>query len=80
MDPSDQGSGYPSQLIDATAMRLLGLCLASALGTLIMPAAPARQLQNAQLRIVSSYPPGGGTDTLGRVIGSRYTEKGERDK
>lgn len=74
MDPSDQGSGYSSQLIDATAMRLLGLCLASALGALIMLAAPAQQFPNAQLRIISPHPPGGGNDILARLLGQKLNE------
>ena len=30
---------------------------------------------NGPLRIISPYPPGGGTDTLGRIISQRYTER-----
>ena len=36
---------------------------------------PAQTFPHGQLRIVSPYPPGGGTDTLGRVLAQRYTER-----
>ena len=39
-----------------------------------LPAA-AQTFPNGQLRIISPYPPGGGTDVLGRVIAQRYTER-----
>ena len=35
----------------------------------------AQTFGGGQLRIVSPYPPGGGTDTLGRIIAQRYTER-----
>lgn len=35
----------------------------------------AQTFGNGQLRIISPYPPGGGTDTLGRIISQRYTER-----
>lgn len=38
-------------------------------------AAIAQSFPNGQLRIISPYPPGGGTDVLGRVIAQRYTER-----
>lgn len=38
-------------------------------------AAIAQTFPNGQLRIVSPFPPGGGTDLLGRVIAQRYTER-----
>jgi tripartite-type tricarboxylate transporter receptor subunit TctC len=38
-------------------------------------AAQAQTFGNGQLRIISPYPPGGGTDTLGRIISQRYTER-----
>lgn len=38
-------------------------------------AATAQTFPNGQLRIISPYPPGGGTDVLGRVIAQRYTER-----
>lgn len=37
--------------------------------------AAAQAFPNGQLRIISPYPPGGGTDVLGRVIAQRYTER-----
>ena len=37
--------------------------------------AHAQTFGSGQLRIVSPYPPGGGTDTLGRIIAQRYTER-----
>jgi tripartite-type tricarboxylate transporter receptor subunit TctC len=42
--------------------------------TIALPAA-AQSFPNGQLRIISPYPPGGGTDVLGRVIAQRYTER-----
>jgi tripartite-type tricarboxylate transporter receptor subunit TctC len=42
---------------------------------LVCAAATAQTFPNGQLRIVSPYPPGGGTDVLGRVIAQRYTER-----
>jgi tripartite-type tricarboxylate transporter receptor subunit TctC len=38
-------------------------------------AATAQTFPNGQLRIISPYPPGGGTDVLGRVIAQRYSER-----
>ena len=38
-------------------------------------AVQAQTFGNGQLRIISPYPPGGGTDTLGRIISHRYTER-----
>lgn len=35
----------------------------------------AQSFGNGQLRIISPYPPGGGTDTLGRIISQHYTER-----
>ncbi len=37
--------------------------------------ATAQNFPSGQLRIISPYPPGGGTDTLGRIIAQRYTER-----
>jgi tripartite-type tricarboxylate transporter receptor subunit TctC len=39
------------------------------------PVASAQTFTNAPLRVVSPYPPGGGTDVLARVIAQRYTER-----
>ena len=41
----------------------------------LVSVASAQTFPNGQLRIVSPYPPGGGTDVLGRVIAQRYTER-----
>ena len=41
---------------------------------LLTMAAQAQNFGNGPLRIVSPFPPGGGTDTLGRMIAQRYTE------
>lgn len=38
-------------------------------------AANAQTFPNGQLRIISPFPPGGGTDVLGRIIAQRYTER-----
>lgn len=38
-------------------------------------AAQAQTFGSGPLRIISPYPPGGGTDTLGRIIAQRYTER-----
>lgn len=43
--------------------------------SLVSAAAAAQTFPNGQLRIVSPFPPGGGTDVLGRVIAQRYTER-----
>ena len=37
--------------------------------------AQAQTFGTGALRIISPYPPGGGTDTLGRIISQRYTER-----
>ncbi len=37
--------------------------------------AQAQTFGTGALRIISPYPPGGGTDTLGRIIAQRYTER-----
>lgn len=37
--------------------------------------AHAQTFGGGQLRIISPYPPGGGTDTLGRILAQRYTER-----
>ena len=42
---------------------------------LVATAAQAQTFGGGQLRIISPYPPGGGTDTLGRIISQRYTER-----
>ena len=49
-----------------------GLVLAATIGA---PGAMAQTFPNGQLKIISPYPPGGGTDVLGRVIAQRYTER-----
>jgi hypothetical protein len=41
---------------------------------LLTMAAQAQNFGHGPLRIVSPFPPGGGTDTLGRMIAQRYTE------
>lgn len=56
----------------ATAV-LAAAALAAA--TLFATVASAETFPNGPLRIVSPYPPGGGTDVLGRVIAQRYTER-----
>jgi tripartite-type tricarboxylate transporter receptor subunit TctC len=43
--------------------------------SLVCAVATAQTFPNGQLRIISPYPPGGGTDVLGRVIAQRYTER-----
>ncbi|MDB5922660.1 MAG: hypothetical protein JWN13_1596 [Betaproteobacteria bacterium] len=47
----------------------------SVMSAVLAPTAAAQTFPNGQLRIVSPYPPGGGTDVLGRVIAQRYTER-----
>lgn len=42
---------------------------------LVSAAVTAQTFPHGQLRIISPYPPGGGTDVLGRVIAQRYTER-----
>lgn len=42
---------------------------------LVSAAVTAQTFPNGQLRIISPYPPGGGTDVLGRIIAQRYTER-----
>lgn len=51
---------------------LLGIVLAALVAG--WPA-HAQTFGSGQLRIISPYPPGGGTDTLGRIIAHRYTER-----
>ena len=41
----------------------------------VVSSTQAQSFGSGQLRIVSPYPPGGGTDTLGRIIAQRYTER-----
>jgi tripartite-type tricarboxylate transporter receptor subunit TctC len=52
-----------------------GLALVALAGAVGSPAATAQTFPNGQLRIISPYPPGGGTDVLGRMIAQRYTER-----
>ena len=61
---------YRTSRFSAVAQRaaMTVLVLACAVAT-------AQTFPNGQLRIISPYPPGGGTDVLGRVIAQRYTER-----
>lgn len=52
---------------------ILGCSLVAA-AMAAQPAA-AQAFPNGPLRIISPYPPGGGTDVLGRIIAQRYTER-----
>lgn len=54
----------------ASPLILLLLLLA-----LAAPVVTAQVFPRGALRIISPFPPGGGTDTLGRVIAQRYTER-----
>lgn len=56
-------------------MPLQRLVCSLCFGALTSAAAIAQTFPNGQLRIISPYPPGGGTDVLGRVIAARYTER-----
>jgi tripartite-type tricarboxylate transporter receptor subunit TctC len=49
--------------------------ISAALVLLAAPVALAQNFGAGPLRIISPYPPGGGTDTLGRIIAQRYTER-----
>lgn len=56
-------------------MTLQRLACSLVFAALTSAAAIAQTFPNGQLRIISPYPPGGGTDVLGRVIAQRYTER-----
>jgi tripartite-type tricarboxylate transporter receptor subunit TctC len=56
-------------------MTLQRLACSLVFAALASAAANAQTFPNGQLRIISPYPPGGGTDVLGRVIAQRYTER-----
>jgi hypothetical protein len=48
---------------------------AGAVALLAAPVTQAQTFGSGPLRIISPYPPGGGTDTLGRILAQRYTER-----
>ena len=52
---------------------LLGTCAHAALGP-PRPGAPADVFPQRPIRLVVTFPPGGGTDVLARVIGAQFTE------
>lgn len=53
-------------------MNRIGFAFLAALAMLALGAAPARA--QAQTRIISGFPPGGGVDTLARIFAERFTE------
>ena len=60
---------------DSVLLSLVRRALPAALLFLTALPAQAQTFGSGQLRIISPYPPGGGTDTLGRIISQRYTER-----
>ncbi len=57
------------------ALRLVALFGAAATGTLVSPHARAQSFPSKPITLIAPYPPGGGVDTVARLIGERLATR-----